>query len=215
MPNKKYKYVENIRKIKNWMEQNETTKPPAASSKDLEERRLGQTLNNIRQTIIKQFNLLSTDEEKAEFFKKYEGAEEVIETVNWIDRNNVPVKLQQARKIKKWMQERNTAKPPRIKGPEVSQEEKRLGKALDAIRQYLIKPYENLKTDKEKEEFRKNHPELQEVKAIVEEIDRNNPKKDILEKAKRTRDNARRKKEEAEKLKEETKKALEAKEITK
>lgn len=215
MKNYKSKYLENIRKIKEWMEQNKTTKPPTASAKNAEDRKLGQMISNIRQNVIKPFNLLNTDEERAEFLKKHKGAEEIIEIVNWIDTNNVPVKLQQAREIKRWMEERNTKKPPRIKGTEVSQEEKRLGKALDAIRQYLIKPYESLKTEEEKEEFRKKHPELEEVIAIVQEIDMNNPKREILEKAKRTRDKARRKKEEARALQEKTKKAIKNKGISK
>lgn len=215
MPNYKSKYVENIRKIKEWMKQNKTTKPPTASAKNAEERKLGQMISNIRQNVIKPFNLLNTDEERAEFLKKHKGAEEIIEIVNWIDTNNVPVKLQQAREIKRWMEERNTKKPPRIKGTEVSQEEKRLGKALDAIRQYLIKPYESLKTEEEKEEFRKKHPELEEIMVIVEEIDMNNPKREILEKAKRTRDEARRKKKEARVLQEKTKKAIKNKGISK
>lgn len=215
MKNYKSKYLENIRKIKEWMEQNKTTKPPTASAKNAEERKLGQMISNIRQNVIKPFNLLNTDEERAEFLKKHKGAEEIIEIVNWIDTNNVPVKLQQAREIKRWMEERNTKKPPRIKGTEVSQEEKRLGKALDAIRQYLIKPYESLKTEEEKEEFRKKHPELEEIMVIVEEIDMNNPKREILEKAKRTRDEARRKKKEARVLQEKTKKAIKNKGISK
>ena len=113
------------------------------------------------------------------------------------------------------MEERETKKPPRIKGIEVSKEEKRLGKALDAIRQYLIKPYESLRTEKEKEEFRKKHPELEEIMAIIDEIDMNNPKREILEKAKRTRDKARRKKEEAKALQERVKEELSKKEISK
>ena len=215
MPNYKSKYLENIRKIKEWMKQNKTTKPPTASAKNTEERKLGQMISNIRQNVIKPFNLLNTDEERTEFLKKHKGAEEIIEIVNWIDTNNVPVKLQQAREIKRWMEERDTKKPPRIKGIEVSKEERRLGKALDAIRQYLIKSYESLRTEKEKEEFRKKHPELEEVIAVVEEIDMNNPKREILEKAKRTRDKARRKKEEAKVLQERVKEELSKKEISK
>ena len=122
MPNYKSKYLENIRKIKEWMKQNKTTKPPTASAKNTEERKLGQMISNIRQNVIKPFNLLNTDEERTEFLKKHKGAEEVIEIVNWIDTNNVSVKLQQAREIKRWMEERDTKKPPRIKGTEVSKD---------------------------------------------------------------------------------------------
>ena len=38
MKNYKSKYLENIRKIKEWMEQNKTTKPPTASAKNAEDR---------------------------------------------------------------------------------------------------------------------------------------------------------------------------------
>ena len=174
MKNYKSKYLENIRKIKEWMEQNKTTKPPTASAKNAEDRKLGQMISNIRQNVIKPFNLLNTDEERAEFLKKHKGAEEVIEIVNWIDTNNVPVKLQQAREIKRWMEERNTKKPPRIKGTEVSQEEKRLGKALDAIRQYMIKPYKSLKNEEERRKFEEKYPEIIEILEIINLIDMKN-----------------------------------------
>lgn len=174
MKNYKSKYLENIRKIKEWMEQNKTTKPPTASAKNAEERKLGQMISNIRQNVIKPFNLLNTDEERAEFLKKHKGAEEIIEIVNWIDTNNVPVKLQQAREIKRWMEERNTKKPPRIKGTEVSQEEKRLGRALDAIRQYMIKPYKSLKNEEERREFEEKYPEIIEILEIINLIDMKN-----------------------------------------
>ena len=174
MKNYKSKYLENIRKIKEWMEQNKTTKPPTASAKNAEERKLGQMISNIRQNVIKPFNLLNTDEERAEFLKKHKGAEEIIEIVNWIDTNNVPVKLQQAREIKRWMEERNTKKPPRIKGTEVSQEEKRLGRALDAIRQYMIKPYKSLKNEEERRKFEEKYPEIIEILEIINLIDMKN-----------------------------------------
>ena len=174
MKNYKSKYLENIRKIKEWMEQNKTTKPPTASAKNAEDRKLGQMISNIRQNVIKPFNLLNTDEERAEFLKKHKGAEEIIEIVNWIDTNNVPVKLQQAREIKRWMEERNTKKPPRIKGTEVSQEEKRLGKALDAIRQYMIKPYKSLKNEEERRKFEEKYPEIIEILEIINLIDMKN-----------------------------------------
>lgn len=174
MPNYKSKYLENIRKIKEWMKQNKTTKPPTASAKNTEERKLGQMISNIRQNVIKPFNLLNTDEERTEFLKKHKGAEEVIEIVNWIDTNNVPVKLQQAREIKRWMEERDTKKPPRIKGTEVSQEEKRLGRALDAIRQYMIKPYKSLKNEEERRKFEEKYPEIIEILEIINLIDMKN-----------------------------------------
>ena len=58
----------------------------------------------------------------------------------------------------------------------LDEEEKRLGIALNTIRMHLIKPYLKLETEEEKEQYNREHPELEKVMAIVEEIDRNNPR---------------------------------------
>ena len=42
---------------------------------------------------------------------------------------------------------------------------------MSAIRRKLIKPYMELKTEEEKEEFRKQHTEIDEVLEIITEID--------------------------------------------
>ena len=83
--------------------------------------------------------------------------------------------LKNARLIKKWMEERETTKPPsKISKDE---EEKRLGRALMVIRHKLLKPYEKLETEEEKEEYKIKYPYFEEVKQIVDEIDRNRSKK--------------------------------------
>ena len=48
--------------------------------------------------------------------------------------------------------------------------------ALRRIRTKLIDPYNKLETNEEKEEYKRNNPELLEVMEIVREIDRNNRK---------------------------------------
>ena len=57
--------------------------------------------------------------------------------------------------------------------------------------------------------MKKKYPDLEEIENIIKEIDMNNPKREMLEKSKRTRDEARRKKEEAIALQEQTRKAIE------
>jgi len=42
------------------------------------------------------------------------------------------------------------------------------------IRDYVIKPYRNLKTEKEREEYKQKYPYFDEVMEIVNEIDKNN-----------------------------------------
>ena len=64
-----------------------------------------------------------------------------------------------------------------------SLEEKKLGQFLANIRQGLIKPYNKLETEAEKEEYRKEHPELDDVMEIIEWIDENNVKvKEVVDK---------------------------------
>jgi len=83
--------------------------------------------------------------------------------------------LKNARAIKKWMKENGTKRPPRQNGEDI--EENRLGSALSTIRQNLIKPYMKLKTEEERTKYKEDHPELEEVLEIVEEIDKNNPRR--------------------------------------
>ena len=59
---------------------------------------------------------------------------------------------------------------------DIEKEEYIHGTALRGIRTKLIEPYNKLESDEEKELYKQNNPELEEVMAIVEEIDWNNPK---------------------------------------
>ena len=165
-------YLINARKIKAWMEERETTKPPSRSAKELGEKKLGTALKSIRQELIKPYIELKTEEEKEKYRTNHPELEEVLEIIKWIDENNLSPYLVNARDIKKWMERKKTTKPPskNVKEPE----EKRLGNALFSIRQKLLKPYIGLKTEEEREKFRANHPELEEVQEIVKWIDENN-----------------------------------------
>ena len=166
----------NARKIKKWMEERGTTKPPSKKAKDLEEKSLGNALTKIRQKLINLYIELTTEEEKKKYREEHPELEEVEEIVKWIDenknRNKLPPYLVNARKIKKWMEERRTTIPPSEYTEDL--EEKRLGKALEKIRGNLIKPYLGLTTEEEKEQFRKKHLEFEEVQEIVKWIDERN-----------------------------------------
>ena len=164
--------LQQAREIKKWMNEKDTTKPPSAASKNEDERKLGNNLAVIRRNLIKPYNSLKTREEKGKFERKHPELAEVMQIVNWIDENNISKYLRNAREIKKWMNEKNTTKPPSQSSED--KDERKLGKALSTIRFYLIKPYENLQTEKEKEEYRKKHPELDEVMEIVRNIDERN-----------------------------------------
>ena len=175
-------YLEKAYAIREWMEKNETTRPPRSGGKDLskEEQRLGEALQNIRRFLIKPYEKLKTEKEREEYRKKHPELEEVKRIIEEIDRNNVPVSLRNARKIKEWMEENGTARPPStISNNNVEQ---KLGGVLANIRNKLIKPYKVLKTEEEREgyinelENRKKEPmtreQFMEILDIVEEIDK-------------------------------------------
>ena len=189
-------YLKNIRDIKEWMKRNETTIPPSTVGKNIseEEKRLGRALSNIKSRLINPYKELKTEEEREEYISKLENRKreslsreqfiEIIETIEGIDRNNISTSLSNIRKIKKWMERNEKTIPPRSGGKDLPEEEKGLGKALVGIRQYLINPYKELKTEEEREEYISklenrekesiSRDQFMEIIKTVEEIDKNN-----------------------------------------
>ena len=188
-------YLRNMLKIKEWMEnQKVKTKPPRGQYKDKdgkktvpeEEATLGRALSSIRQNLIKPYEQLETEEEKEkeEYKRQHPEYEEVKAWIDELDRNNVPIKEEQENyinmlKIKEWMEKKKTTKPPRAQKRDkngnktVPEEEEKIGSALNTIRYFLIDRYEILTTDEEREEFKRQHPEYEEVKTWIDELDKN------------------------------------------
>lgn len=162
-------YLKNARKIKQWMEEKNTTKPPSRRSTDINERKLANVLSNIRQKIIKPYKDLKT-EEKEEYRRKYPYIDEITEIVNWIDENNKEL-LRNAKDIQAWMNENNATKPPSENSKDIT--EKRLGTAFSTLMYRYIKPYKDLKTEEEKEEYKKKYPDIDEIIEIVDTIKTN------------------------------------------
>ena len=198
-------HLKNARKIKEWMEKNETTRPPRQHGKDAteEEKKLGRALNSIRTSLINPYIELKTEEEREEYINNFkflnrEQFMEILSIVEKIDENNVPVKLQQARKIREWMEKNKTIKPPRMDGKDLLEEEQKLGITLNAIRTNLINPYKVLKTEEREEyicelENRKKNPitreQFMEILRIEEGIDRKRKNlTDLVEQSKATQE---------------------------
>ena len=97
------------------MENNNRTKPPAISSKDYIEKRLGIALSNIRQKLIKPYLQLENEEVRKQFESEHPELQEILQIVNWIDENNLSPHLINARQIKTWMETKQTNKPPRLR----------------------------------------------------------------------------------------------------
>ena len=159
----------NVRNIKAWMEERKTTKPPSSNSKDKEEKRLGRALGNIKQTLVKTYMQLGT-QEKEEFEQEHPEFREIMEIINWIDENNISPYLINARDIKQWVEQNQFAKLP-SRSSKAVEEERKLGKKLSYIRQDLIGTYMKLQTEQEREIFREKHPEIDKVMSIISELD--------------------------------------------
>lgn len=130
-------YLINARKIKEWIGQN--GRKPRKTSKDEQEKKLGTALSEIRRNLIKVYDELETEEEKQNFRMKHSELDEVIKILAFNNRDNLPPLLLNARKIKQWMEQKKTTKPPTSISKD--DEEAILGRALVNIRSSLIKPY--------------------------------------------------------------------------
>lgn len=192
--NKKNLYYEKALEIKRWMEENQTTKPPRTQNKDKNgkntvpelEAKLGSNLRCIRRRLINPYLQIENEQEKEKFRKQHYKIDETIKIIDEIDRNNIPIKEEQIYyinmlEIRKWMEINKTLRPPRKYWKDrngnrvVPEEEADLGAKLGYIIQDLIKPYKKLESKEEKEEYKRKHPELEDVMAMIDEIDRNNP----------------------------------------
>lgn len=160
----------NARRIKQWMEQKETTKSPTANSKDDEEARLGRALSNMKLSLIKPYMGLETEEEREEFEKQHPEIKEIMQIVSWIDENNISPYLVNARSIKEWVEAQGKPKLPR-RSRNIEGIEKELGNKLSYIRQDLIKPYMSLETEEEREKFIERNPDTEEVIEIITALD--------------------------------------------
>ena len=117
-------YLESARNIKAWIEKSGDTRPPNQHSKDSIERKLASAFNSIKQTLIKPYLALETEEERVSFRQKRPDFDEIKAIIDEINRNNVPINLVNARKIKKWIADSKKTTPPSKVSK--NEEEKRL-----------------------------------------------------------------------------------------
>lgn len=162
----------NARAIKQWIANSGDVTPPRLTAKGKEEKTLANALSTIRRNLVNPYLELETEPEREAFRKKHPETEEVVAIIQEIDHAVVPTLLLHARNIKAWMgKNQDTTIPPNQKSKD--KVEKSLGQALSQIRVRLVKPYMELQTEEERKIFKKEHPETDEVIAIISEIDRN------------------------------------------
>ena len=162
-------YLKNVRRIKEWIEDQEKPRKPLRTSKNEEERKLAGTWDvSIKYNFIKPYLELKTEEEREKYRQKYPEIEEVIKIVKEIEiMTSTP--LQNVRRIKEWIESQE--KPRKPSQTSKNEKERKMGKIFANIKHFLIKPYLELKTEEEREKYRQKYPELDEVMQLVAEIE--------------------------------------------
>lgn len=162
-------YLFNIRKIQEWMKENQMLIPPSIISENEQERKYARILISIKSNLLIPYMSLKNEQERKMYKEKYPEYEEIKQIVDEIYEEYFKfIYLANAMQIKEWMKKNNTIIPPDINSKD--REEKRLGQTLKNIINYLQEPSENFDTIEKKKEYI-------EVKKIIDEIDEMKNKK--------------------------------------
>lgn len=156
-----------IKKIQEWIKERNTVDLPNIKSEDKEERKLAERFKLIKKDLINPYYDIKIDEEREEYKKEHLEFEEIDQIIHEMYRNKY---LYYAKKTLEWMQKNETIKQPSKNSKD--EKERKLARELYKIRKYLLEPYNLLKTNEEREKYKKEHLEFDEVKQIIDEIER-------------------------------------------
>ena len=163
-------YLERAREIKKWFHETKGKKHLSISSKVPRERELAQYLRGNKENRINPNLDLEEQEEREKYRKKYPEIDEILEIVKYIDETNISEYLIRARDIKSFIDEKDGTIFA-MKNDKNSKESYVLAE-LRKLRKYRVIPYSVLKTEKEKEDFRKKFPDTEEIVQIVEYVEK-------------------------------------------
>ena len=114
-------------------------------------------------------------EKDEELYKSFDFIAEEVELIELLRELDYSLKgtryLKNAKGIKEWIEKSGDTIPPRQTSKD--SEEAYWGLKLNSIRTQFIKPYLELETEEAREEYKKKHPQFDEVMQIIQEIDRN------------------------------------------
>ena len=164
-------FLQDAREVKDWIKNTGFDKRLAPGSKNEEIKKFARKFLIIKNSVNRIYS--NWTREQQEICKKtYSEVKELLDIIEQIDELNVSIYLQNARGMKKWSETFGENKPPQETLKD--EDERRWGNKLHSIRDNVLKPYYMLKTEEEKAEYRRKHPDLEEIMKIVEEMDRNN-----------------------------------------
>ena len=188
--------LKNALEIENWCKENFRDKEiwdrrlPSRTAKDEDEKRLGKALKAIRQNILKQYEGKELEEIENEEDRK------IAEIIRRLDAEyRINPYLKNALEIENWCKENFRDKeiwdrklPSQTAKDE---DEKRLGKALNAIRQNILKQYEGKKIEEIENEEDRRIVEI--IRKLDEEYNPKKAKQQALIQAKQERDSSKQK----------------------
>ena len=159
--------LENTEAILEWIKRQEPPRIPSQHSQNEEERKLYYVLNSIRTNLINPYREKTTDEEREKFREKHPEIDDVRKIIKEIDISTATHYLN-AQRILEWIKRQENPRIPSSLSE--NEEEKKIFNAWDSIRRYLINPYKKKTTAEEREKFREEHPEIDDVLEIIKEI---------------------------------------------
>ena len=158
----------NAQRILEWIKRQETPRLPRNVSENEEEKKLYIARESIKRYLINPYKKKTTAEEREKFREEHPEIDAVLEIIKEIKISTATHYLN-AQRILEWIKRQE---PPRLpRNVSENEEEKKLGMALNSIRTNLIKPYMEKTTEEEREKFREEHPEVDDVRKIIKEID--------------------------------------------
>ena len=161
-------YLKNAEAILEWIKMQEKPKLPSPDSKNEEEKKLFNAWNSMRSHLINPYKKKTTEEEREQFREEHPEIDAVLEIIKEI-KISTSTQYLNAQRILEWIKRQEKPKLPSADSK--NEEEKKLRNALNSIRTHLIKPYREKTTDEEREKFREKHPEVDDVRKIIKEID--------------------------------------------
>ena len=161
-------YLKNAEAILEWIKRQETPRTPSRDSKNEEEKKLGNALSTIRTYLINPYMEKTTDEEREKFREKHPEIDDVRKIIKEIDISTAAYYLN-AQRILEWIKRQETPRMPSSEYPQ-NEEEKKLNRAWRNMKTKLINPYKKKTTAEEREKFREEHPEIDDVLKIIKEI---------------------------------------------
>ena len=117
--------------------------------------------------LINPYKKKTTDEEREQFKEEHPEIDAVLEIIKEIKISTATHYLN-AQRILEWIKRQETPRLPSQLSE--NEEEKKLYSAWNNMETRLIKPYKEKTTAEEREQFKEEHPEIDDVLKIIKEI---------------------------------------------